>query len=300
MIAWLRHHFDSLRRVGNRLGAAPVSSLLNVVVIGVAVALPLLGYLLVRNVETWVPRLQGDPQVTVFLAADASKEDASSIAKSLKGNNAVKSLRFVSRDEALALLKDAVGLGDLISVLRTNPLPDAYILTLQSADTNAGEALVSYAKGLKGVGHAQADFLWSRRLEALLGIVRTALLLLGGALAFALVAVTFNTIRLQILTEQDEIEVARLVGATDAYVRRPFLYWGATVGLAGAVMGLGMAAAGMNWLNGYLTQLGDLYGVSATGRLFTSIEAMAVLALGSLLGWTGGLLSVSAHLLRVD
>ena len=298
MSAWLGHHFLSLGHVGKRLAAAPVSFLINVVVIGVAIALPLLGYLLVRNVEIWVPRLQGDPQVTIFLTGDASAEDVNAIAKTLKGNNAVKSLRFVSRDEALALLKDAVGLGDLVSVLRTNPLPDAYIVTLPSADTQTGEALVAYAKRLKGVGHAQADFLWSRRLESLLGIIRTALFLLGSALALALVAVTFNTIRLQILTERDEIEVARLVGATDAYVRRPFLYWGATVGLAGAVTGLGMAAGGMVWLNVYLSQLAELYSVSAVGRLFTGREAAAVLALCSLLGWAGGLLSVSVHLLR--
>ena len=300
MSAWLRHHLHSFARCWARIQRSPFASFFNAVAIGMAVALPLVGYLSVHNVEAWVPHFQAEPQVSVFLANDITRDGSAAIGKSLGAQARVRKVEFVSREAALDALRRSVGLGDLASVLGSNPLPDAFIVTMASPDPGEGEQMVRFAQGLKGVAQAHADFLWSQRLDAILHVARTGLLLVGLALGLALVAVTFNTIRLQLLTESDEIEISRLIGATDAYVRRPFLYWAGVMGLLGGLLGLGLTAGALYWIGQYASQLASLYGVAAPWDLPTWRQGLAVLALSGALGWLGGLLSVSHHLCKIS
>jgi cell division transport system permease protein len=152
-------------------------------------------------------------------------------------------------------------------------------------------------KSLPKIAHVQADSAWVKRLDALLRLGQTAVVLLTGLLGIALVAVTFNTIRLQILTQRDEIELCRLIGATHAYIRRPFFYLGSLLGLLGGLAALVIVIAGLAFLNRDLATLAQLYGADLRLRLPNSQEMGAVLGGAAGLGWIGAYLSVSKHLL---
>ena len=200
MNAWLRHHAHALRRAVRRVG------LLNVLVIGVALALPAGGYALIESLRAVSGRLALDPQISLFL--DAKRADAASIASALRRDARISRVRFVPREQALKELGSVQGLSDLVAALGRNPLPDVFVVTAREQSI---EPLAAELARLPGVAHVQADALWARRLASLARVARVGLWLLAGLLGVALVAVTFNTIRLQILTQRDEIVLTEFI-----------------------------------------------------------------------------------------
>jgi cell division transport system permease protein len=298
--AWLQHHVLSLAQTLARLARSPFATVLNVVAIGVALALPLGAYCLLGNLESVSRRIPVEPQLSVFLSADAAKADIAAVEARLKAAGGVRAVRFVSRDTALDELSRAAGMGDVIASLRRNPLPDAFVVTLAVSDPALADRLELQFKSLGKVAHVQADSAWVRRLDALLRLGRTAVVLLSALLGLALVAVTFNTIRLQILTQRDEIELCRLIGATHAYIRRPFFYLGSLLGLLGGVTALAIVLAALAVLNRDLVQLAPLYGSDLQLRFPGPEEMLTALAASVALGWLGAYLSVSRHLRGVD
>jgi cell division transport system permease protein len=209
-------------------------------------------------------------------------------------------VRFVSRDAALTELNRAAGMKEVIASLPQNPLPDAFVVTLFASDPALADRLELEFKSLPKVAYVQADSAWVRRLDALLRLGRTAVALLSALLGIALVAVTFNTIRLQILTQRDEIELCRLIGATHAYIRRPFFYLGSLLGLFGGLAALAIVLFGLTVLNRDLADLAYLYGSDIRLRLPNSNEMISALLAAVALGWLGAYLSVSRHLLEAD
>lgn len=298
MNAWLRHHWMSFTLTAARLVANPLASLLNVLVIGVALALPLGGYVLLSNLQAFSRDIATDPQVSVFLAPDAGKSDAAEIEKRLRAAPGVRSVQFVGKDQALAGLKRRPGMAEVIATLQENPLPDAFVITLARSDAALLQALEREFKQLPKVAHVQADSAWVRRVDSALRFGRTSVALLAALLGFGLVAVTFNTIRLQILTHRDEIEVSKLIGATDSYVRRPFYYLGALQGALGGVAALAIVGGGLLLLNRDLTGLSGLFGADLALRLPDAADGVAVAAFAAALGWVGSYLSVSRHLAK--
>ncbi len=296
MKGWLRGHLGSLARTLGRLARAPIGTLLNALVIGVALALPLGGWILVRNIEQLARHLGADPQVSAFLAAKAGPAEAAKVEAALRGAPAVRGFRFVAKEEALAELARIEGLGEAAAAIGSNPLPDAFVVRIAPGDPAAAERLAATLRALPGVERVQLDAAWVRRLDAILGLARTAVAVLAGLLAFGLVAVTFNTIRLQVLTQRDEIEVSRLFGATDAFVRRPFFYHGALLGLAGGVAALGIVAAGAWILAPRVAQVAAAYGSDVHLALLPAADLAAILGFAGFLGWCGAFLSVSSHL----
>ncbi len=254
MRAWLQHHVLSFAQTLARLARSPFATVLNVVAIGVALALPLGAYCLLGNLESVSHTISVEPQVSVFLAGDAAKADIAAVEARLKAAGGVRAVRFVSRETALVELSRTAGMQEVIASLRRNPLPDAFVVTLAASDPALADQLELQFKSLSKVAHVQADSAWVRRLDALLRLGRTAVVLLSALLGLALVAVTFNTIRLQILTQRDEIELCRLIGATHAYIRRPFFYLGSLLGLLGGVAALAIVLAALAVLNRDLLQ----------------------------------------------
>lgn len=300
MNALIRHHLHSLRQSAVRFAGAPFAALANMVVIGVVLALPLGMYLLVSNVQSLASSIPTEPQISVFLSPGAAKADVAALETRLKAVERVRSVRFVSREAALAGLKRTPGMADVISTLRENPLPDAYVVTLAEGSAATAERLEGELKGVAGVAHVQVDSAWVRRIDAMLSLGRSAVILLSALLSLALVAVTFNTIRLQILTQREEIEVSKLIGATDAYVRRPFFYWGALLGASGGLCALLLAFLAQVLLNRNLSGFGNLYGVELRLQFLPVADAAAFVAFSSLLGWIGTYLSVSRHLSKIQ
>jgi len=296
MRVWLQHHRLSLAQTTARLAKSPFATTLNVVAIGVALALPFGVYCVLSNLETLSRKVSVDPQLTVFLAKEVAKADIAAVEARLKGAQGVRAVRFVSREAALADLGRIGGLEEVIASLPQNPLPDAFVVTLSGSDPVLADRLEAEFKSLPKVAYVQADSAWVRRLDALLRLGRTAVALLAGLLGIALVAVTFNTIRLQILTQRDEIELCRLIGATHAYIRRPFFYLGSLLGLLGGLAALGIVIAGLAFLNRDLATLAPLYGADLRLSLPSPREMGAVLGSAAALGWLGAYLSVSRHL----
>jgi cell division transport system permease protein len=298
MRVWLQHHGLSLAQTLSRLARSPFASTFNVLAIGVALALPFGVYCVLGNLESLSRNASVEPQLSVFLARDAAKSDIAAVDARLRGATGVSAVRFVSREAALAELNRAAGMEEVIASLPQNPLPDAFVVRLSASDPALADRLELEFKSLPKVAYVQADSAWVRRLDALLRLGRTAVVLLSALLGLALVAVTFNTIRLQILTQRDEIELCRLIGATHAYIRRPFFYLGSLLGLLGGLAALAIVLAGLTVLNRDLAHLAQMYGSDIRLRFPTSNEMISALIAAVALGWLGAYLSVGRHLLE--
>jgi cell division transport system permease protein len=293
MTAWLRQHREAFARAFGKLMQQRGASLLNALVIGVALSLPAGGYALLANLQGAAQRFTVEPQLSVFLRQEARRAD---LEPRLRADARIAQSRFVSRDEALRELRQAEGLADVVAALERNPLPDAFVLRAREPSAAALEALATDLRALPGVARVQVDSAWAQRLGALARIGKLALAFLAALLATGLIAVTFNTIRLQILTLREEIAVSQLLGATDAFVRRPFLYLGVLQGLAGGVLGLAVLWAGIATLNRPVRELAQTYGSDFQLAFLPWPEAAILLVAAALLGWLGALLSVSKYL----
>jgi cell division transport system permease protein len=299
-VNWLLVHFYTLRESLVRLARQPVASILNVVVIGIALSLPAGFYLGLNNLQTFSRQLSSDPQVSIFMAIDANAADLTAVEQRLKSDTEIGRVEFISRDQALARLKRSAGLADVLANLGRNPLPDAFVVTVRSNDPITLEALRDRARKWPKVEHVQLDAEWARRLDAALNVGRMLVTLLAVLLAVALVAVTFNTIRLQILTRRDEIEVSKLIGATNPFIRRPFLYFGALQGLAGGFAAWVIIAVAVLALNIQLADLTGLFGTAFALDWPSLGDTMTLLVFGAVLGWLGAWLSVSRHLRLIE
>lgn len=297
---WLAQHIHALTSTLRRLLAAPMSNALNILVTGIALSLPAGMHVLLQNIQNLADQVAGTPQISVFLSMNAGRDDAARIGKQLRQHEAAGKIEFVSREQALELLKQSTGLGDVTGGLAHNPLPDAYIVFPQKTDAKTLEALRDEFQKIQGVDIVQLDSAWARKLDAWLKIGRVATLLLAVLLSFALVAITFNTIRLQILTRYNEIEVSRLIGATDAFIRRPFLYYGLLHGLLGGISAWLIVTANLLLVNSSVAELAQLYASHFALRLLSASNSLALLCFSAFLGWLGAWLSVTLHLRRIN
>ncbi len=297
---WLFVHRDAFRDSVRRLLRQPFATLLNIVVFGIALALPSGLYVGLDNLARFSRQMTSEPQLSLFLTVDASADDVKAVERLLASHSAVAEFQFVDRRTALDELKRASGMADVLSELEENPLPHAFIVAGKSADPDLLEALQREASSWPRVEHVQLDSEWARKLDAALRIGRLLVTLLGILLSVALVAVTFNTIRLQILTRRDEIEVSKLIGATNHFIRRPFLYLGALQGLLGGVAAWMIVAIAVRTLNHELASFGGLFGLSPSLGQISSQQIAVLLALAALLGWLGAWMSVSRHLWQIE
>lgn len=293
-------HLGVLRAASRRMFASRLGGLLNILVIGIALSLPTGMYVLLKNVQGVVAQLSGAPQISLFLTMDAREDDIAELRSRLEANGAVAEVEFVARDRALEQLKRSTGLADVIGSLEKNPLPDAFIVSPRVTAPKALDALRDELSQLPRVEQAQLDSAWAHKLDALLGFGRLAVLILASLLSLALVAVTFNTIRLQILTQRDEIEVSRLIGATDGFIRRPFLYFGALQGLLGGLAAWAIVSAGLVLLNRPLGELSQLYASQFVLQPLSPGDSLSLLLFSLYLGWLGAWLSVTRHLSRIE
>jgi len=300
MKVWLSQHLTALRDTGRRLLITPLATLLNIVVMGVALSLPVGLYLGLSQLQGLSRQVSSDPQVSLFLALDANPSDVGEVEQRLRRNSEIGTFRYVPRDRALTDLERNAGLTDVLQSLKTNPLPDAFVVTIRDNRPEGLEALRDEAAHWPKVEHVQLDSDWARKLDAALRVGRSLALVLGVLLSSALVAITFNTIRLQILTRREEIEVSKLIGATNQFIRRPFLYFGAVQGLAGGVAALLVVVAATWLLNRDLAGLSDLYAATFGLRAPSIEDSALLLGFSSLLGWLGAWLSVSRHLWQID
>jgi cell division transport system permease protein len=299
MMAWLRHQKHALTAAVNRLRAHPLSTLLTALAMGVAISLPGVLYLGLNNLSRVAGDLPAHPEISIFLDSGMSDTHRQAIAARLKQPD-IAAARFVPRDEALAALSASQGLTDISAGLTQNPLPDAWVVRPQDTSREALARVADALVKLPGVAETHIDSLWADRLQAALSIGRAGVWLLAGLFAIALVAISGNAIRAQVLARRDEILVSRLIGATDRYIRRPFLYVGALQGLLGGLAAGGVLAVVGTLLRAPVEHLAGLYGSAFHLLPPTAIEIVAVLGLTTLFGWLGAWLSVTRALHQVE
>ena len=307
MNSWFRQHRFALSDAFRHLFKTPGNFLLNVLVVSIALALPFAGLTLIENVRPVSEQLAVEPEISIFLQMDASRERATALAPEIKqiaqeANHPVK-LEFIPREKALSTLKDKTGLEDAISTLGANPLPDAYVIKMtgfqNDDDAKKIKKITEKLQALNGVESVQIDSAWVERLAALLQVMRLVLLFLAATLGVVVVAVVFNTIRLQVMTQREEIEVSRLVGATDAFICRPFYYTGALLGLIAGSVALIAVAIALNPLNAAIADFARLYASEFRLVPLDVSATLIMLVASAFLGLLGALLSVQRHLARL-
>lgn len=294
--SWLRQHRRAFAHALAKLVAHKSTMLLNALVIGVALALPAGGYALLASLESLTVHLAPEPQVSLYLKGDAARAQIDAISAKLRSDARIAGWRFVSRGEALAALRATEGLAEVVAALGENPLPDAFVVRAKETAPEALEVLARDLQQLPAVDQVQRDSAWVRRLAAITATGRIATGVIALLLSVGLVAVTFNSIRLQILTHAEEIEVSRLIGATDGYVARPFYYLGLVQGALGGLVALGILAGALAALNVGVRNLAAVYGSAFELGFPGPGDATGLLGFAALLGWLGAYLSVSVHL----
>lgn len=243
MNLWLTQHIQACKQVLARLSGNALSTLLIALAIGVTLALPVVLYTVLDNLNSLVGNVKKESNISVFLNKDIDEAMTNNLRDALENNEAIKSVLYVPKDEALKQLAATSANEDVINSLEVNPLPDAFFIVPNSLDAVAIDALKYKLSQLEGVEQVIVDGAWIKRLNYLLSLGKKAMLVLAALLGLALFAVIGNTIRMQILTQQEEIEVSQLIGATKSFIRRPFLYSGALYGLFGGLLALVIACA---------------------------------------------------------
>lgn len=293
---WLRNHWKACQLALARLRAAPLNTLLSVLGIGIALALPGAGQQMLTHAALLTRNASATPQLTVFLGVDAERKTAQAVETRLQGLPEVGKTQFLAREDTLARMKKAEGLADVIAALPKNPFPDAIVATPADDVPATIERLAATVRQWREVEHVQVDADWARRLSALIRLAKTGVLLLATLLGIGLVTITFNTIRLQVLTRQAEVEVSRLLGATDGFIRRPFLWYGGLLGLLGGCMAWLIVAGATLWLRLPVAELAQLYGFDLMLALPSASDSAMLLGAATLLGWLGAALSMRQHL----
>ncbi len=286
---------DSLHRLLNE----PLGSAMACLVIGIALALPLALFLFLQNLQSMGGSLDQHGNISVFMH-EHNPVELARMQKMLGTRKDVKKVTYTTPDQALQEFEAKSGFGEALATLAENPLPPLFEVQPASDKAEDVKTLVNYLQGLPGVDAVQADIQWLQRLNAMVAVAQKLALLLALLLGLGVMLVIGNTVRLAIANRSAEIVVVKLVGGTDSYVARPFLYTGLWYGVGGGITALVLVALCMWGMSGPVSRLLASYdsgyqlsGVSVSG-------GFAVLLIAGALGWLGALLSVLRHLRAIE
>lgn len=300
--AYFTHHLWVLVSSLGQLWRTPFATFMTAAVIGIALALPAGLHVLLQNVQRLSTGWEGTAQMSLFIKQDVSEAQIQSLTKKLRNWEGVADVRYISREQALAEFRELSGFGGALDSLDENPLPAVLIVrpTSKAAEPAQMELLLARVRDLEPVDLAQLDMEWVRRLSGIIELGKRGVLLLAGLLAMAILLVVGNTIRLTILNRRDEIVITKLIGATNAFIRRPFLYTGFWYGFMGAVLAWLLVGILLGLLSDPVSRLSFLYNSQfSLGGL--DLETTAILlGSGILLGLLGSWLAVGRHLQAIE
>ena len=285
-----------------QLTRTPVATFLTVAVIGITLALPAGLYVAIENVQRLASGWEDNGQISLFLKQDVPGAAIEKLADKIRRLPAVSWVDYVSREAALTEFKRLSGFGEALNALERNPLPA--VLVVHPAATHAHpdklQALLKDLRRFNEVDIAQIDLDWVRRLHAMLELARQGVLILAAGLAIAVLLIIGNTIRLAVLNRRDEIEITKLIGGTNAFIRRPFLYTGTLQGLLGALLAWLLVGLGLLLLADPISDLAGLYGSRFEAENLGILATLALIGSGGLLGWLGSRLAVGRHLRAIE
>jgi cell division transport system permease protein len=299
---WLERHLQTLVGSLGRLWKQPFATLLTVLVIGIALALPACLHVLVQNVRAASGGWSSALDVSVYMKQSASLEETKATAERVRKRRDVADVTVVPADEALKEFRRSSGFGQALDALKENPLPHALVVRPAEMfrEPSHVAALTRELQELPGVDVVQLDTEWVSRFNAILDVVRRVILLAAGLFALGILVIVGNTIRLDIENRRDEIEVTKLVGGSDAFVRRPFLYNGVWYGLGGGAVAWGIVAAAIALLGEPVRRIAGLYG-SGFSLHGLGVEGSLALVLGGvILGWLGSFIAATRELRGIE
>jgi cell division transport system permease protein len=298
---WFSRHVVMAFGALARLVRQPIASLMIILVIAVTLAIPAALNLVVRSAVAVSSGWTNALDFSIYLKRGVSESEATGLAKIIGERADVESVRLVTADEALAEFKQESGFGDALDALTENPLPHTLVIRPAAANTTQSIILLQEELGnLPEAEFVQADTDWVRRFHAILDIVRRAVVIGASLLALAIVVIIGNTIRLDIQNRRDEIEVTKLIGASNGFVRRPFLWSGFWYGLCGGLLALGLVQYGLYLLAQPAARLASLYQSSASVLGLNLGESLAIIGVGVVLGLVGSWFAVARHLRRIE
>ena len=299
---WLARHAQTLLGSLGRIVQHPVATLMTMAVIAVALALPLFLDVFLQNLRTATSDWNQAFDISVYLDKQVPAARAQALAKEFRGRPDVANVRVITADEALTQFKAGSGFGHALDALTDNPLPDTLIVTpaLAASTPEGTETLKQVLSAATGVQTVQIDTDWVKRLVALLDIMRRIVQLTGGLLGLGVMLVIGNTIRLDILNRRAEIEVMKLVGATDGFARRPFLYSGVWYGLGGGLLALILVSLAVALLAQPVARLAALYGSQFRLRGLGFGVSVTILVVSVALGWLGSWLAATRHIKQIE
>jgi cell division transport system permease protein len=300
--AYFSRHAQVLIGSLGRIVHQPFATLMTMGVIAVALALPLFLSLLLQNARTATGNWNEAYDLSVYMDKKAGAARVQSLAKQLRQRGDVAAVRIISAEQALVEFRRDSGFGTALDVLADNPLPDTLVVTptLASSTPQGTETLKVAIAGMGDVQTVQIDTEWVKRLHAMIDLLRRVVLLTGALLGAGIVLIVSNTIRLDILNRRAEIEVMKLVGASDGFTRRPFLYSGIWYGLGGGLLALILVVVASAVLARPVAQLAFLYGSSFSLEGLKIATAGAVLGLAVGLSWLGSWLAATRHIRAIE
>ncbi|WP_296900591.1 permease-like cell division protein FtsX [Thiohalocapsa sp.] len=302
LATWAADHRRAATDTLDRLIRAPLATLMTVAAIAIALALPATLLVITDNLEGLAGDWRRGAALSLFLAPNIDEAAGEQLAAALRTRIDIGRVDVISREQGLAEFRQYSGLAGALSQLPGNPLP-VVLAVYPAAQVTGGDdvnALLEGLAALPGVDFAQADAQWVKRLQAILSLLREGALLLGAMLALGVVLVVGNTIRLEIENRRDEIQIMDLVGATGAFIRRPFLYAGAWYGLLGAILSWGLVDAAMALLQAPVGRVAALYDAQLRLAGLDLHQSLSLMGLGALLGVVGSGIAVGRHLHRLQ
>ena len=296
---WFSDHLDSCLDSLGRFVLSPLQNLMTLLVIAVALSLPAMLYLLIKSADAGIADFQQTADISVYFKPGTSEQVSLRVQTSVLSMPGVDAVRFLSADMALQEFRHYSGLGDAVSYLNDNPLPATLLVTPDSNYPNIDPLLKDIGE-LESVDQIQFDYLWLRRLESLLAIVERAVLVLAALLGLGVVLILGNTIRLEIESRRDEIIVVKLIGGTDAFVRRPLLYTGIWFGLLGALIAWFITNLFALLMAKPLSVLSELYLSESELIGLDSVDLLILLIIGLVLGLSGAWIAAARHLADIE
>lgn len=295
-------HAQALFATLGELSRRPLATLMTVAVIAIALAMPAGLHLLLKNAQGIVSDWQGVSQISLFLKTDISDARGKTIADQLRKNPKIATIDFMSRDDALDEFRQLSGFGEALGALTDNPLPVVLVVHPNKAFTTPSQVaqLLGELRKRPEVDIAQLDMQWVNRLFTLMEIVQRGVIILASLLGLGVLLVVGNTIRLAIQNRRDEIVIIKLIGATDAFIRRPFLYTGIWYGLGGGLLALLLIEGSLTLLQAPIHALARLYNSDFFLHGIDFTTALSLLAGGALLGLLGSWLAVGRHLRSIE
>lgn len=298
---WFLLHVSTCVGALGRLARQPFASLMTILVIAVTLALPASMHLVIKNTQSISNNWENALDFSVYLKSDVVLGDATRLADLIEQRADVAHVTLISAQDALEEFKSASGFGSALDHLKTNPLPHTLVVRPSGANTEQSMILLHEELGnLPEADLVQVDTEWVQRFHAILGILHRAIAIGAGLLGVAIVVIIGNTIRLDIQNRREEIEVTKLIGASNAFVRRPFLYSGLWYGLGGGLLALALVGYGLYALERPVGRLAGLYNSAFTVLDLDLSESLIIIGIGVLLGLAGSWLAAARHMRRIE